>query len=197
MISFFVRSGLTYAYYFRLSKKVLNPYFKILYELNKNVDVRNKIISFNASQIPIIYHIEVENYNELKKIVHEITNIINNYINYYKKINIIKECENKNECLNELSQNNHELKTASIKQLKSDINNKRKKAKDYVEKNNLNFKNLEALPDRIYEDITCLVKKQYCLNFVDIITYQKNLETSLWSEFQTLIESLDTTLEEK
>lgn len=187
-----INEGLTYSKYFQHSKKLFNSYFNLMNEIKPNCDENDKWISFNNVGVEIVYHAELQNNDECKILIDKINKITTKYYNYIKRLKKINKCNKDILLLNKLAKKHTTLKQCSVKQLKSDINNKYNQALKYIEKSNIKIENLEDIPKLIYEDTKCLLRDQYCINLHTIMEQQQINETRLWEEFQTLIEMQET-----
>ena len=188
-IGFHIKEGLDYLSFFRLSKKISNSYFHFFYELGYEI-VKENYISLLYTQKEIIASFSFENKKEFNKLIVFICNIIRNYKERLKKKCLIMECEKKIILINQLADTYNSLKTCSIKQLKSDLNNRIKKIKSSFD---ICETKTEDIPKLMCEDIRCQLKNQFYQNIViypDLMNTTKEYQ-KLMEEYQIVMNSIE------
>ena len=188
-IGFYIKDGLDYLTFFRLSKKISNSYFHFFYDLNYKIAHEN-YISLLYTQKEIIASFSFENKKEFNKLIVFICDIIRAYKDNYKKKCLIVECEKKISLINYLADTYNSLKTCSIKQLKSDLNNRIKKIKISSE---IIENKIEDIPKLMCENIRCQLKNQFYQNIViypDLTNTTKDYQ-KLMEEYQIVMNSIE------
>lgn len=188
-IGFHIKEGLDYLSFFRLSKKISNSYFHFFYELNYKIAQEN-YIALLYTQKEIIASFTFENKKEFNKLIVYVCNIIRAYKEKFKKKCLIMECEKKIILINYLADTYNSLKTCSLKQLKSDLNNRIKKIKIASE---ICETRLEDIPKLMCEDIRCQLKNQFYQNtaiYPDLMNTTKDYQ-KLMEEYQIVMNSIE------
>ena len=172
-----------------MSKKISNSYFHFFYDLNYKIAQEN-YIALLYTQKEIISSFSFENKKDFNKLIVFICDIIRSYKEKFKKKCLIAECEKKIVLINNLAETYNSLKTCSIKQLKSDLNNRIKKIKNSSE---IIESKLEDVPILMCEDIRCQLKNQFYQNIViypDLMNTTKDYQ-KLMEEYQIVMNSIE------
>lgn len=193
-IGIFVENGLTYGEYYRISKKILTAYLNFFNDLGSEI-IFSKYLCIMRTEHPILFNFKFENKNEFDKFISRACFIIRNVHNNYKSLLKKLDYEDQIVLINHLSSSFNDLKSCSLKQLKSDLNNRLKKYKDFLP---FSLYDTEQIPNLTYKYLICQLKLQFSINLVTC-TIRTGMQQDLHElvmQYQIVMDSIEKQMSE-